>query len=171
MIINKKALTNAVIRAAHTNSVTVYSEKASRVLRYSNHVINGYRKGIFAADVMEDAIETVYPVLWQEVCKIIPSTRREREQCPTCGGWYLPAHPTGVKMKHTAPALKEIDREIMTLVEDELKTPSGRSVSIYSARAAVVLRYLSYTKEIPSMSREGGDLLEIGLEEIYPEFF
>ena len=171
-MIDKTILDNAIRIAAATNSVTVYSKKASRVLRYSEQVINGYRKGIFAADVLEDVIEDVYPELWREVCKHIPSTRREHTQCPTCGGWYIAESiPQGNKTKQTAPALGGIDQDILASIEVELETRTGQLISIYSARSAAVLRYLLLANEITSMSGVGADLLEIGLAELYPEFF
>ena len=172
MIIDKTTLDNAINISAVTNSVTVYSKKASGVLRYSEQVINGYRKGVFAADVLEDVIEDIYPELWREVCKHIPSTRREHAQCPTCGGWYVAESiPPGNKTKQTAPVVGEIDQDILADIEIELKTRTGQLISIYSARSAAVLRYLLLANEITSMSSVGADLLEIGLAELYPEFF
>ena len=172
MTIDKTTLDNAIRIAAETNSVTVYSKKASRVLRYSEQAINGYRKGVFAADVLEDVIEDVYPRLWHDVCKHIPSTRREHAQCPTCGGWYIAESiPQGNKTKQSAPDLGEIDQDILASIEVELETRTGQLISIYSARSAAVLRYLLLANEITSMSSVGADLLEIGLAELYPEFF
>lgn len=172
MIINKTKLDNAISIAAATNSVTVYSKKASRVLRYSEQVINGYQKGVFAADVLEDAIEEIYPELWCEVCKHISSTRREHAQCQACGGWYVAESiPSENKTNQTAPALGEIDRDILASVEIELETRTGQLISIYSARSAAAIRYLRLVNDITSMSAAGADLLEIGLAELYPEFF
>lgn len=171
MIINKQQLKIAVDSAVSTNNITVYSREVALPLRYLEHTVKGvFRKGVFAANILEDVMKEVHPELWDVVCGLTPINKGGRMTCPVCGA-HIITERGNAGTKQEVPVLSKINKDVLKQVETELDVRAGRLVSVYSTRAAAVLKYMQATGTKFSISREAADLIEIGLAELYPVFF
>ena len=171
MKINKRQLKIAVNSAVSTNNITVYSMEVARPLRYFEHTVVGvFKRGVLAADILNDVMEKVHPELWNAACDLTPINKGGRAQCPACGECFF-TERGNANTKQEIPVISEIDKDVLGQVESELEVRAGRLVSVYSTRAAAVLRYMQATETKFSISREAADLIEVGLSELYPVFF
>ena len=140
-------------------------------MRYFEHTVVGvFRKGVFAANILEDAMKEVHPELWNAVCDLTPINKGGRMTCHVCGA-HIITERGNAGMKQEVPVISKIDKDILRQVESELDTRTGRLISVYSTRAAAVLRYMQATGTKFKISRNAADLIEIGLAELYPAFF
>ena len=175
MIIDGNKLKTAVDLTMASNGgrgISLWSRDGARVLRYFEHTIIGFSKGIAAADVLEGMVETAYPEIWNAVSDYIPPADGMQVQCPVCSEWYTPKYAThNQKTKQAIPVLGDIDRDELKAVEIELEKRSNCLISAYNSRVSATMRYLSLTETKFTISKAAAELLERGLERMYPEFF
>lgn len=155
MLINKKVLDEAVAEIMTANGgrkVTIYSNDSLRVLRYFELTTPNFSKGLSAASVLEDELKKGYPDEWAAVVELVGPNRRDSRKAPL-------------------PEIDDVDLDIMCEVEAEISTRDGRLVSIYNPQVAAVLRYLLKVQSRFSMSKAAAELLERGLEKMYPVFY
>ena len=175
MTINESKLKKAVDLTMASNGgrgISLWSRDGARVLRYFEHTIIGFSKGVAAADVLEEMVETAHPEIWNAVSDYIPPTDGMRVQCPECGAWYTPKYAAhNQKTKQAMPTLGDIDHDELKAVEIELEKRSNCLISVYNSRVSATMRYLSLTETKFSMSKAAAGLLERGLSRMYPELF
>lgn len=168
--INKLKMNKAVQSAIVNNNTTVYSPDGLRILRYLDHTVIGFKRGRLAAAIIENVMMERHPTLWDAVCTNLPAHKGGRVKCPSCGEcFFVGRHASASEQE--IPVLGPIDANALACAKDELETRTNRIVSVYSTRATAVLRYMSLTETKFRISREAADLLEIGLNELYPRFF
>ena len=175
MTIDDSKLKKAVDLTMASNGgrgISLWSRDGARVLRYFENTIVGFSKGIAAADVLEEMVEAAYPEIWNAVSDYIPPADGMQVQCPMCGKWYTPKYAAhNQKTKQVMPTLGDIDRDELKAVEIELEKRSNCLISVYNSRVSATMRYLSLTETKFSMSKTAAELLERGLEKMYPGFF
>lgn len=175
MTIDESKLKKAVDLTMASNGgrgISIWSRDGARVLRYFENTIIGFSKGIAAADVLEGVVETAYPEIWNAVSDYIPPADGMQVQCPICSEWYTPKYAAhNQKTKQEMPTLGDIDRGELKAVEIELEKRSNCLISAYNSRVSATMRYLSLTETKFTISKTAAKLLEIGLAELYPEFF
>ena len=175
MIIDESKLKKAVDLTMASNGgrgISLWSRDGARVLRYFEHTIIGFSRGVAAADVLEEMVETAYPEIWNAVSDYIPPADGMQVQCPMCNEWYTPKYAAhNQKTKQAMPVLGGIDRDELKAAEIELDKRSNCLISVYSSRVSATMRYLSLTETKFTISKTAAELLEIGLVELYPEFF
>ena len=175
MTIDESKLKKAVDLTMASNGgrgISLWSRDGARVLRYFEHTIIGFSKGVAAADVLEEMVEAAYPEIWNAVSDYIPPADGMQVQCPECGVWYTPKYAAhNQKPKQAMPALGDIVRDELEAVEIELEKRSNCLLSVYNSRVSATMRYLSLTETKFTISKTAAGLLERGLERMYPEFF
>lgn len=175
MTIDESKLKKAVDLTMASNGgrgIAIWSRDGARVLRYFEHTIVGFSKGIAAADVLEPMVEKAYPEIWDAVSDYIPPADGMQVQCPECGAWYTPKYAAhNQKEKQVMPVLGDIDRDELKAVEIELEKRSNCLISAYNSRVSATMRYMSLTETKFTISKTAAELLERGLRRMYPEFF
>ena len=175
MTIDESKLKTAVDLTMASNGgrgISLWSRDGARVLRYFEHTIIGFSKGVAAADVMEPMVKTAYPEIWNAVSDYIPPADGMQVQCPVCNEWYTPKYAAhNQKEKQAMPTLSDIDRDELKAVEIELKNRSNCLISAYNSRVSATMRYMSLTETKFTISKTAAELLERGLRRMYPEFF
>ena len=175
MTIDEKKLKTAVDLTMASNGgrgIAIWSRDGARVLRYFEHTIIGFSKGVAAADVLEGMVEKAYPEIWNAVSDYIPPADGMQVQCPMCGAWYTPKYAAhNQKIKQAMPILGDIDHDELKAVEIELEKRSNCLISAYNSRVSATMRYLSLTEKKFTISKAAAGLLERGLSRMYPEFF
>ena len=175
MTIDEGKLKKAVDLTMASNGgrgISLWSRDGARVLRCFEHTIVGFSKGVAAADVLEEMVEAAYPEIWNAVSDYIPPADGMQVQCPECGAWYTPKHAAhNHKQKQVIPTLGDIDHDELKAVEIELEKRSNCLISVYNSRVSATMRYLSLTETKFTISKAAAELLECGLERMYPGFF
>ena len=175
MTIDESKLKTAVDLTMASNGgrgISLWSRDGARVLRYFEHTIVGFSKGVAAADVLEEMVEAVYPEIWNAVSDYIPPADGMQVQCPVCNEWYTPKYAAhNQKIKQAVPTLGDIDRDELKAVEIELEKRSNCLISVYNSRVSATMRYLSLTETKFTISKTAAELLERGLERMYQELF
>jgi len=154
MIINTHALKKAVSVTEQVDGgkkVTVYSKAALRALKYFELTIPSFSKGVVAALILEDEIRKHYPFEWAEIEQAVPEKN-------TMGD-------------HEIPEITLINQTVLMQADEETATRDGRLVTVYDPRVATMLRYLAYTRPRFTRSKGAAELLELGLQNRFPNLF
>jgi len=186
-------------------NVKIYSKPGLRVLTYFERTLPcSFSKGIMAATILEREVAAKYPDEWAYVSARIPKiTRAQRKYTPTIDEIMNTDLPAPVDIKTVAgklqltystnvlstlkalslenmqdpdlPELRRVSTPVLIKVDDLLSSSEERLISVYSARVAAVMRYLTDTVVDADIKfkpgREVASLLEKGLKDDYLELF